>query len=218
MATHLKLRVIAVDANPDFGTLAALAPDELRSDKTLAELMADWDKLQTAAALRPYVSQLPTGLHILAAPKDPEVMDRLRPEMYGQLLAFLGQFYDVILLDCGTGITDPLAKFAIERADQVVVITTPEWITAATVLGALDYLTHERTTVVLNKARKGAAEDREAIEQRFREQRLHRSVTIPYDERLQVMLDSGTYSLDRLGRDTRVPVKTLGLAVVEQLV
>jgi MinD-like ATPase involved in chromosome partitioning or flagellar assembly len=218
MATHLKLRVIAVDANPDFGTLAALAPDELRSDKTLAELMADWDRLQTAAAIRPYVSQLESGLHLLAAPRDPEVMDRLRPEMYGQLLAFLGQFYDVVLLDCGTGITDPLAKFAIERADQVVVITTPEWITAATVLGALDYLTHERTTVVLNKARRGAAEDREAIEQRFREQRLHRSVTIPYDERLQVMLDSGTYSLDRLGRDTRVPVKTLGLAVVEQLV
>jgi hypothetical protein len=72
--------------------------------------------------------------------------------------------------------------------------------------------------VVLNKARKKAAEDKEAIEQRFREQRLHRSVTIPYDERLQVMLDSGTYSLDGLGRDTRVPVKTLGLAVVEQLV
>jgi MinD-like ATPase involved in chromosome partitioning or flagellar assembly len=124
----------------------------------------------------------------------------------------------VVLLDCGTGITDPLAKFAIERADQVVVVTTPEWITAATVLGALDYLTHERTTVVLNKARAKAAEDRDAIEQRFREQRLHRSVTIPYDERLQVMLDSGTYSLDRLSRDTRVPVKTLGLAVIEQLV
>src|SRR4051794_24736760 len=58
LATHLKLRVVAVDANPDFGTLAALAPDELRSDKTLAELMADWDRLQTAAAIRPYVSQL----------------------------------------------------------------------------------------------------------------------------------------------------------------
>lgn len=218
LATHLKLRVIAVDANPDFGTLAALAPDELRSDKTLAELMADWDRLQTAAALRPYVSQLGSGLHLLAAPQRPELMDRLQPEMYGQLLAFLGQFYDVILLDCGTGITDPLAKFAIERADQLVVITTPEWITAATVLGALDHLAHERTTVVLNKAREGAAEDREAIEQRFREQRLHRSVTIPYDERLQVMLDSGTYSLEGLARDTRVPAKTLGLAVVEQLV
>ena len=99
-----------------------------------------------------------------------------------------------------------------------VVITTPEWITAATVLGALDHLTHERTTVVLNKARKGAAEDREAIEQRFREQRLHRSVTIPYDERLTVMLDSGTYSLEALDRESRVAVKMLGLAVSEQLV
>jgi hypothetical protein len=71
---------------------------------------------------------------------------------------------------------------------------------------------------VLNKARRQSAEDRKAIEQRFREQRLHRSVTIPYDERLQVMLDSGTYSLEALGRGTRVPVKMLGLAVAEQLV
>src|SRR3954454_1313650 len=76
LATHLQLRVIAVDANPDFGTLAALAPDELRSGKTLAELIGDWDRIRTAAALRPYVSQLATGLHLLAAPADPEVMDR----------------------------------------------------------------------------------------------------------------------------------------------
>ena len=72
--------------------------------------------------------------------------------------------------------------------------------------------------MVLNKARRGSAEDRKAIEQRFREQRLHRSVTIPYDERLRVMLDTGTYSLEALGRDTRIAVKELGLSVAEQLV
>ena len=38
LATHLKLRVIAVDANPDFGTLARLSPDERRSERSLADL------------------------------------------------------------------------------------------------------------------------------------------------------------------------------------
>ena len=33
LATHLKLRAIAVDANPDFGTLARLAPDDRRSQR-----------------------------------------------------------------------------------------------------------------------------------------------------------------------------------------
>ena len=218
LATHLKLRTIAVDTNPDFGTLGSLAPDELRTERSLADLIRDSERLETAAEIRPYVSRLPSGLHILAAPADPEAMWRMSVELYGQLVSYLGLFYEAVLLDCGTGITDPLAQFAVERSDQVVLVTTPEWVTANTVLGALDHLAHERATVVLNKAHRQTAEDRKAIEQRFREQRLHRSVTIPYDERLQVMLDSGTYSLEGLGRGTRVPVKMLGLAVSEQLV
>jgi MinD-like ATPase involved in chromosome partitioning or flagellar assembly len=219
LASHLKLRTVAVDANPDFGTLAALAPDPLRSERSLGDLTADSDRIQTAAALRPYVSRLPTGLHLLGAPADANAMTESTPERYGELLAFLALFYEVILLDCGTGITDPLARFAIERADQVVVLTTPEWVTASTVLGALGHLAHDRATVVLNQARpRGGAQNREAIERRFREQRLHRSVVVPYDEHLQVMLDSGTYSLEALTRSPRMAVKLLGLAVAEQLV
>jgi len=55
------------------------------------------------------------------------------------------------------------------------------------------------------------------IEERFRAEHLHRSVTIPYDERLATMLDSGTYALESLGRASRLPIKQLGLAVAEQL-
>ena len=39
LATHLKLRVIAVDANPDFGTLARLAPEDRRCQRSLADLL-----------------------------------------------------------------------------------------------------------------------------------------------------------------------------------
>ena len=47
---------------------------------------------------------------------------------------------------------------------------------------------------------------------------LHRSITIPQDEDLAVMLDIGVYSLDALDRPSRVAIKRLGLAVAEQLV
>jgi MinD-like ATPase involved in chromosome partitioning or flagellar assembly len=217
LASRLKLRVVAVDANPDFGTLADLAPDELRSDRSLADLLADADGLATAAALRPYVSSLPSGVHLLAAPEDPEEMASLTPDDYGRLLAFLGMFYEVVLLDLGTGLTAPISRFALERADQVVVVTTPEWLTARVVLSGLDQVAHERTTVVLNKSQPQAPADQRAIERSFREQRLHRSVVIPYDEQLQTMLDSGTYTLEGLRRNTRVPIRQLALAVSEQL-
>lgn len=217
LATHLKLRVAAVDANPDFGTLGRLAPDERRSERSLADLLEDADGLRTAAELNPYVSRQPSGLHVLAAPRDPELTATLGPDRYGELVAFLSCFYEVVLLDLGTGVVGPLARFAIERADQVVLVTTPEWVTATVVLEALSHLRHDRTTVVLNKSLLKSS-DTSAVEERFRAQRLHRSILVPYDEQLATMLDSGSYTLDALGRQTRIAVKVLGLAVAEQLV
>lgn len=218
LASHLKLRTIAVDANPDFGTLAALAPDRLRPERTLADLIVDLDGAHTAADLNPYVAKLPSGLHLLGAPTDAELMSKIGPESYGQLLAFLSIYYEVIVLDLGTGITDPLARFAIERSDQVVLVTTPDFIASQSVAGALRYLAHERATLVLNQASRRDGADIRRIESHFREQRLRRSVTIPRDDRLRTMLDTATYSLGALDRSSRLPVKQLGLAVAEQLV
>ena len=204
LASHLKLRAIAVDANPDFGTLARLAPDDRRSERSLADLLDDAERLNTAAELGPYVSRLPTGLHVLGAPRDAELTASLGPERYGELVAFLASFYEVVLLDLGTGVAGPLAHFAIERADQVVLVTTPEWVTSSIVLEALSHLRARpddgRAQQVLPSLRRRVA----SIEERFRAEHLHRAVTIPYDEQLATMLDTGTYRLDALKRPTRV--------------
>ena len=216
LASHVKLRVIAVDANPDFGTLARLAPDAARSERSLADLLEDADRLNTVAELGPYISRLPTGLHILGAPRDAELMAQCGPERYGELVAFLSTFYEVVLLDLGTGVAGPLARFAVDRADQLVLVTTPEWVTSTIVLEALAHLQHGRTTVALNKSYLRSGDVR-AIEDRFRAEHLHRAVTIPHDEQLATMVDTGTYTLDALERPTRLAIKRLGLAVAEQL-
>ena len=217
LANHLKLRAIAVDANPDFGTLARLAPDAHRSQRSLADLLDDADRLNTAAELTPYVSRLATGLHVLGAPRDAELTASMGPERYGELVAFLATFYEVVLLDLGTGVAGPLARFAIERADQLVLVTTPEWVTSSVVVEALSYLRHDHTTVAINKSRLDSA-GVALIEDRLRAEHLHRTVTIPYDDQLATMLDTGTYTLDALGARTRLAVKRLGLAVADQLV
>jgi putative peptide zinc metalloprotease protein len=217
LASHLKLRVVAVDANPDFGTLARLSPDERRCSRSLADLLDDAERLNTAAEVRSYVSRMPSGLHVLGAPVDAELTASLGPDRYGELVSFLSCFYEVVLLDLGTGVAGPHARFAIERADQVVLVTTPEWVTATVVLDALSHLQHDRTTVAINKSLVREADVR-VIEERFRGEHLHRSVTIPQDEQLATMLDSGAYALDALDRGTRVAIKELGLAVSEQLV
>jgi MinD-like ATPase involved in chromosome partitioning or flagellar assembly len=217
LADRLRLRVVAVDANPDFGTLATLAPDRLRSERSLADLLTDIERIETAAQLRSYVSALPSGLHLLGAPADADVMARLGPEAYGELLALLGTFYELVLLDLGTGVAGRLAQFAIARADQVVLVTTPEWVTSAAVLAALEHLEHDRTTVACNKFYARGPGDVRELERRLRERRLHRSIAIPYDDQLAAMLDTATYELDALERTSRMAIKRLGLAVAEQL-
>ncbi len=219
LASELHLRVVALDANPDFGTLAALAPDDTRTLRSLADLLADADNIESPAELHPYVSRLNTGLHLLGAPAHAEVMAQMTPGLYARLLDFLERFYEVVILDLGTGITDPLAQFAVKRADQSVVITTPEWITAAGVLGALRYLQLEEGTLVLNQAPSGRnAGNREVIEANFRRQAVATKATIPYDQRLRVMLDTGTYDLADLSLSMRVPAKELAAAVATNFV
>ena len=215
LASHLRLRALAVDLNPDFGTLADLAPDKARAALSLVDLLRDEERIDSPSELRPYVSRLPSGLHLLAAPPDPAVMAQMTPELYGQLLAFLRRFYEVILLDLGTGVTAPIATFAVDHADQAIVVTTPEWITNSKVQMALSHLRLDHATLVLNKV-DGSAGQR-ATERQFSRQQIARRVAVPADRQLKTMLDSGTFSLAGLARSTRMPIKRLGLAVASQL-
>lgn len=219
LASQLRLRVIAIDANPDFGTLASLSDDDRRSTRSLGDLLADHEQISSPAELHPYVSRLSSGLHLLGAPADAEVMAQMTPGLYGRLLDVLEHYYEVLILDLGTGITDPIAQFAVRRADQSVVITTPEWITSAGVLGALRYLQLEEGTLVLNQAttRRGGAA-RQVIEETFARYAVATRATIPYDQQLRLMLDTGTYTLDTLKRSTRIPIKELGAAIARNFV
>jgi MinD-like ATPase involved in chromosome partitioning or flagellar assembly len=217
LATHLKLRVIAVDAAGAFGTLGRLVPEARRCERSLADLLRDADRLQTAAQLRRYVSTLPSGLHVLASARDPAATAELRPQLYGELVAFLSWFYEVVLLDLGPGLIGPLPRLAIDRADQLLLATAPEWLSAPSTLDALCELPVERTIVMVNKSWLRPADAR-TVERHVRTQHSQRAVTIPHDKQLPAMLDTGTYSLEALRRRSRVAIKRLGLAVAERLV
>src|SRR4051812_17666813 len=51
LATHLKLRVVAVDANPDFGTLGRLSADGRRSSGAPVGLLDHGGRVKTGAEL-----------------------------------------------------------------------------------------------------------------------------------------------------------------------
>jgi MinD-like ATPase involved in chromosome partitioning or flagellar assembly len=204
-ATHLKLRAIAVDATPGFGTLAQLVPEARRAELGIGELLRDSERLFTAAELTPYVSRLPTGLHVLAARHH----ERVGAEELGELLALLSCFYEVILLDLGAGVIGPPAQLAAARADQIVLVTTPERMASSAMLHARAYLQRpERTVVAINGTHRDARADG----------RPYKAVAIPHDEQLAAMLESRTYSIGALAPTTRAAIKRLGASVAEQLV
>ncbi|UJA21633.1 hypothetical protein HJD18_16350 [Thermoleophilia bacterium SCSIO 60948] len=221
LARSVRLRCVALDANPDYGTLGLLAPDRVRSERSLADLLEQASEVEHAGALRPFISPLPSGLHVLAAPGDPRAMSDLTTEHYGRLLSLLDRFYEVVLLDLGTGLTDPLARLALERSDQMVLVSTLEWVTAERVLAALDDLratrAGERATVVLNQAPASGAVDRQVIEAAFRRHEVAARVAIPYDPELRAMLDAGALAPAGLRRESRMAISRLGLAVAEGL-
>ena len=53
LASHLRLRALAVDLNPDFGTLADLAPDRARAPLSLVNLLHDKEQIGSPGELRP---------------------------------------------------------------------------------------------------------------------------------------------------------------------
>jgi MinD-like ATPase involved in chromosome partitioning or flagellar assembly len=216
LASHLKLRAIAVDASSG-GTLGRFAPDSARAAASPADLLDNADRIGTAAELRRFVTRLPSGLHLLAAPHDAARASGLGPDSYGELVALLSCFYETVLLDL-SGVTTPLARFALERADQAVLVTTPDQLTATLSLHALDQLDHERTTVVVNRSHPRLVPELRAIEECLARRGARRPVAVPDDRRLATMLHTGTYSLEALDRNTRLAVKRLGLAVAERLV
>ncbi len=72
-------RVIAVDANPDFGTLAQRGPSETGS--TVRDLLLDQD-ISRYSDIRRYTSQGPSRLEILASERDPAVSERFSEAEY----------------------------------------------------------------------------------------------------------------------------------------
>jgi MinD-like ATPase involved in chromosome partitioning or flagellar assembly len=204
LAAHLKLRTIAVDVGPGSGTLADLVPERRRAERGIDDLLADAHRLFTAAELRPYVSKLSTGLHVLAGSEH-----GLTPDDCAELLALLSCFYEAIALDVGTGVVGPTPTLAAKRADHIVLVTTPDRMASAGTLHARAHIRQpERITVAINRSHRDARG----------EDRPYRAVTIPDDHQLAAMLASHTYSLGATRHPTRTAIKRLGLALAEQLV
>ena len=210
-------RVIAVDANPDAGNLAHRVSRP--NDLTITDVLGGIDEIESYAQLRGYTSQAAESrLEVLASDDDPRIGMALDREDYHRLIALLDRFYNLIVLDTGTGILDSANQGLLVEADQIVLVARPGLDggrAAALTLDWLDEHGHDHlvrsAVVVINAVRPGVGAPLEPIVDHF-ERRCGRVVTVPWDPALET---GGQTSLSSLREATRDGLVEVAAAVAD---
>jgi putative peptide zinc metalloprotease protein len=138
LAMHRGDRVVALDANPDAGSLIYRVRRE--SPATVTNLLGERDLITKYADLRAYTSQAPSRLEVIASDDDPTISQALGDRDYRTVLDLLTQHYNLILVDTGTGILDSAIQGILREADQIVVVMPPALDGARVAAGTLDWL------------------------------------------------------------------------------
>src|SRR2546423_1213638 len=146
-------RIVAIDTNPDFGSLGRqLAPEHTVFVDDLYEVLDD--PQLTATALDNHLGRAANGLMVRPAPTDPVRVRRLDVVAYTNVIWKLQQMVGLIVLDSGTGLHEPAARAALATAHQVVLVSDGEPATASLVVEAAAVLRRDGVAIwlVMNKA------------------------------------------------------------------
>ncbi|HET9557326.1 MAG TPA: MinD/ParA family protein, partial [Actinomycetota bacterium] len=215
-AEHRGDRVVAVDANPDPGTLGY----RIRRDtaRTATDLLANVDKLERYADVRAYASQTDLRLEVIASEADPNRDEVFGEDDYRELAAVLERFYSLVLTDCGPGLLHSAMRAILPAADQLIVVAAPSLDGARSASLTLDWLDRHghrqlarSSVVVINAVRERGLVDVNKLQEHFA-RRCRAVVRIPFDRHLET---GAEIVLDELAPATRRAYVQLAAAVAD---
>ncbi len=114
-------RVIAIDANPDRGTLSERVNKQTRS--TVRDLVTHAPSIRDFSELSTHVSRDVTRLDVLASDTDPLLSEAFDENDYNVVADVAARYYSIVLTDCGTGIVHSVMRATLQRADSVVIVS-----------------------------------------------------------------------------------------------
>ncbi|RMB72463.1 MinD/ParA family protein [Rhodococcus sp. SBT000017] len=208
-------RVIAIDANPDRGTLGQKVPPETTA--TVRNLLRDIESLDRYSDVRAYTSQNAHRLEVLASDSDPAASEAFSGEDYDRAVSLLEKFYSIVITDCGTGLMHSAMESILEGADTLVVVSSGSVDGVRSASATLDWLDAHgyrelvaTSVAVVNGVRPRPGKvDLEKVVEHF-EQRCARVRTIPFDPHLE---EGAEIELDRLRGRTRKALLEVAAAV-----
>ncbi len=210
-------RVIAVDANPDRGTLSQKIP--LETSATVRNLLRDAQRVRRYTDVRAYTSQGSSRLEVLASEQDPAVSEAFSEEDYRQTITLLEHFYNIVLTDCGTGLMHSAMYGVLGVADQLIIVSSSSIDGARSASATMDWLdahghgdlVRNAVAVVNNVSRSAGGVDLDRVAEHFAA-RCRAVVRIPFDAHLQ---EGAEVDLERLEPATRLALLELAAAVAD---
>ena len=155
-------RIIAVDANPDRGTLAERVRDH-STQSTVRDLLNDRN-IRSYADVRNHTRMATSRLEVLASEQDPAVSEAFGEIDYRNTIDILQRYYNIILTDCGTGIMHSAMAGVLDLAHTIVLVSSPAMDSARSASATLDWLMQHghaalvrEAHVVLSASRPGSA-------------------------------------------------------------
>jgi len=210
-------RIVAMDANPDRGTLSQKIP--LQTPSTVRQLLHEAGTIERYSDVRRYTSQGPSGLEVLASDSDPAVSDAFGADDYIRTLEILERFYGLVLTDCGTGLLHSAMSSVLAKSDVLVVVSSGSIDGARSASATLDWLDahgHEdlvrNSVAVINavRPRTGKVDMQKVVDHFARRCRAVRLV--PFDAHLE---EGAEINLDLLRRPTREALTELAAVVAD---
>ncbi|MFD8249236.1 AAA family ATPase [Nocardia sp. NPDC059691] len=197
-------RVVAIDANPDFGDLSTRTcrhPYGL----TLRDL-AQSQNLDAFSAVQSFTSINSSDLAVIASPWSTEATEALSGREYSTAVEVLRKHFNLLVVDCGTGVLDSVTSTVLQTSDAVVVVTpaTVGGVTGA--VATLNWLSSHGLQHLIAKSIVGIVHhqplkptvDVDAIEKLF-ETAQRPTCVLPYDAHLA---EGGEIDLRLLEKET----------------
>ncbi|MET9476738.1 MinD/ParA family protein, partial [Streptomyces sp. NPDC002922] len=217
LATERQDKILAIDANPDAGTLGRRVRRE--TGATIRDLVQAIPYLNSYMDIRRFTSQAPSGLEIIANDVDPAVSTTFNDEDYRRAIDVLGKQYPIILTDSGTGLLYSAMRGVLDLADQLIIISTPSVDGASSASTTLDWLSAhgyaelvQRSITVISGVREtGKMIKVDDIVQHF-ETRCRGVIVVPFDEHLSA---GAEVDLDMMRPKTREAYFNLSALVAE---
>jgi MinD-like ATPase involved in chromosome partitioning or flagellar assembly len=212
-------RVIAVDANPDRGTLAERI--DKPQGRTVRDLVRGRDRIRGYADMSAHVVRDETRLDVLASDRDPHVSEAFSDGDYRQVADVAAHYYSIVMTDTGTGIVHSVMGATLDLADQLIVVTGQSVDEARLASETLTWLESngyaekaQNALVVLNQSSPGSPLVRlEELESHFRT-RVRNVVRLPYDAGLAT---GSAITFADLAPATRAAAREAAAHVVEGL-